>query len=430
MADDITNVGTGGSNTTGDAGAAPHPTQSADPEPVILEERVIPKAAQTTQSTGTPKTDIGSILASARIPERRLESNISTSGKVPKQYDTSLTSLLDSAADTDAPQMPSQSTVPQASSVPEGAARPVGDARPEPEHTTVVPLHTLKDDLQHVVRQQKISVIHAVSLEEERRHRAKKDGAFEPLPAAKQRGKRLFGTLFSVALLLALGGAALLGVYFIARNQNAGAAPPSIQSLMFAESAVVFPLSASTPTDLRRELASARASAGGTLGSITRIIPAIVDEQDDTKWTRMATFSELMKALDPNAPDELLRATSDDFFLGIHTNVDRNAPVLIVPVTSYDHAFAGMLAWESRINEVLAPFYTALPPQTAGQDGLPVARTFQDVIMRNYDTRALKDDAGNVQLYYSFPNRNILIIAESPYSFAEVLSRLQAERRL
>jgi len=50
--------------------------------------------------------------------------------------------------------------------------------------------------------------------------------------------------------------------------------------------------------------------------------------------------------------------------------------------------------------------------------------------MRNYDARALKDDAGQIQLYYSFPTRNILIIAESPYTFAEVLSRLQAERRL
>ncbi len=50
--------------------------------------------------------------------------------------------------------------------------------------------------------------------------------------------------------------------------------------------------------------------------------------------------------------------------------------------------------------------------------------------MRNYDVRALKDDAGQIQLYYSFPTRDILIIAESPYSFGEILSRLRADRRL
>ena len=50
--------------------------------------------------------------------------------------------------------------------------------------------------------------------------------------------------------------------------------------------------------------------------------------------------------------------------------------------------------------------------------------------MRNYDVRALKDDDGTIQLYYSFPTRNVLIIAESPFSFTEILSRLRADRRL
>lgn len=481
MADDTRNAGAGGFNAAGNADAAPRTTQNTDPEPVILEEHVIPKAARTmapaplstspksTDSTAMPaaqlprqapessrmmqpaetsKTDIGSILASVQLPERRLEPNASKPEKEPKRYDTSLTSLLEGATSPGvssreieriapphtmptSPQTPPQSTVSHAPVLPEVEAAPVRTAAAmEPENTTVVPLHTLKDDLQHVVRQQKISVVRAVSLEEERRHRVKKDDAFEPSPVAQQRGRRVLNILFSVALLLALGGAALLGVYLVARNQTASVAPPNMQSLIFAESAVIFPLSASTPEDLRRELGAMRVNAGGTLGSITRIVPVIVDAQDDSASTRPATFTEFMKALDPGVPDELLRAASDDFFLGIHTNVDRNAPVLVVPVTSYDHAFAGMLAWEAHLNAALTPLYTSLSSQTTDQDGLPIARTFQDVIMRNYDTRALKDDAGNVQLYYSFPNRNILIIAESPYSFTEVLSRLQAERQL
>ncbi len=444
MADDTTIAG-GGESKTGGAGVFADIGATGAPEPVILEERVIPKAAQAkpappsvppqttdetptvlpqattpdepaTQETMPPgkiqRTDVARALASAKLPERRLEPTASTTPPALKQYDTSVTSLLDTAPDATL------------------APRAIEHAAPTPEHTTVVPLHTLKDDLQHVVREQKISVVRAVSLEEERRHRAKKDDSFEPLPAAQQRGRRVLNILFSAALLLALGGAALLGVYVVARNQNAGAAPPSMQSLLFAESAIVLPLSARTPTDLRSALGALRANAGGTLGSIIRIVPVIVDAQDDTKWTRLATFSEFVRALDPHVPDELLRATGDDFFLGIHTNVDRNAPVLVVRITSYDRAFAGMLAWEAGMNEAFAPFYTPLPAQTVSQDELPVARTFQDVIMRNYDTRALKDDAGNVQFYYSFPNRDILIIAESPYSFTEVLSRLQAERLL
>jgi uncharacterized protein (DUF2141 family) len=99
-------------------------------------------------------------------------------------------------------------------------------------------------------------------------------------------------------------------------------------------------------------------------------------------------------------------------------------------VTSYDHAFAGMLTWEDSINTDLAPVFTAVPALTKDQNGLPVKRTFQDLVMRNYDVRALEDDNGQIQMYYSFPTQNILVLAESPYSFTEILSRLQASRQL
>ena len=74
--------------------------------------------------------------------------------------------------------------------------------------------------------------------------------------------------------------------------------------------------------------------------------------------------------------------------------------------------------------------FTPVSTQTSGANGLPAVRSFEDTVMRNYDVRALKDDSGQIQLYYSFPTRNVLIIAESPYSFSEILSRLRADRKL
>jgi hypothetical protein len=308
------------------------------------------------------------------------------------------------------------------------------------EKTTVAPVHTLKDDLQHVVREQKISVVRAVSLEEERRHRlpapAGAPGRTEDFqappqtPAQAQRSKRTLSILFSVLLLLVLGGAALGGVYLIAQ-QRAGSTPaPTAQSILFAESTAALPIGTQSASDIKRVLANARAGAHGTLGSITRILPVVnATAADGTTTARPATFAEFMNAIGAGAPDDLLRAAGGDFFFGIHT-VDKNAPVIVVPITSYDHAFAAMLSWEPAMNAGLSPVFTALPAQTTDSNGLPQNRTFEDVVMRNYDVRALKDDAGNVQLYYSFPTQNILIIAESPYSFAEVLSRLQAERKL
>jgi hypothetical protein len=71
-----------------------------------------------------------------------------------------------------------------------------------------------------------------------------------------------------------------------------------------------------------------------------------------------------------------------------------------------------------------------VPSTILDQNGVPSARVFQDDVMRNYDVRELKDDSGTVVLYYSFPSKKLLIIAESPYSFPELLSRLQSVSRL
>jgi hypothetical protein len=160
---------------------------------------------------------------------------------------------------------------------------------------------------------------------------------------------------------------------------------------------------------------------------MTRVVPSL--PTTDGTGARPATTAEFFKALGLHTPDVLVRSLSDEFFFGIHT-IDKNAPVLIIPVTSYEHAFAGMLSWESDMNADLAPAFTAVPALIAGDKGIPTKRTFRDAVMRNYDVRSLSDDAGSVQLYYSFPTPSILVIAEDPYSFTEILSRLQVQRRL
>lgn len=382
--------------------------------------------------------DIAKILAEVKLPERR--SPQPGAGAEPKKFDTNLGAMQGESA----------SPTPKTPSAPPGAAaspeipEPVileesvalRSGSPSAGKTNIASVHTLKDDLQHVVRDQKISVVRAASLEQDRRHhlssQSKESNARleGPTPGEVQRGKRALGILFSVVLLLILGGSALGGVYLIAQ-QRAGSTPQrEAQSILFAESTVALPISSQSPADLKRVLGNARQNASGTLGSITRIVPIVSETSEDGATnTRPATFSEFMKAVSSGAPDDLLRATGSDFFFGIHA-VDKNAPVIVVPVASYDRAFAAMLAWEPAMNAGLAPIFTPLSAQTTDQNGLPINRTFQDIVMRNYDVRAQKDDAGNVALYYSFPTQNILVIAESPFSFAEILSRLQAERKL
>ena len=89
-----------------------------------------------------------------------------------------------------------------------------------------------------------------------------------------------------------------------------------------------------------------------------------------------------------------------------------------------------MLGWEDVLNADLAPVFTSVSNLITDSNGIPSKRTFRDLVMRNHDVRALIDDAGEIQLYYSFPSQRMLVIAESPYSFTEILDRLQAGQKL
>jgi len=379
----------------------------------------IPVRTKTSEENNALGNDIAKILQGVKLPERR---DVSAQQKPIENkaaaFDTTLGAV-------------SSPTPPATPTPPPGKIGDVpGMVTPQSTKESlgiIVPVHTLKDDLQHVVKDQKISVVRAVSLEQDRRGREKSDRFDTPGPQSTRRTGRI---LFIILMLLILGGAALFGVYIVMQSQSAP--PPSVQtsSILFAESSVSFPLSNASPTDIKSTLASSIASLQGALGSITAVIPTIaVQNADGTTTTRPATFAEFMKAIGANPPDELLRAIGDQFFFGIHV-VDTNAPLFVIPVTSYDHAFAGMLAWEPTMDGDLAPIFPALPATATDANGLPITRAFTDDVMRNYDVRELKDNAGNVKLYYSFPSQNILVIAESPYSFAEILSRLQAARQL
>lgn len=393
----------------------PTPPQVAAPRPPVTQAALQPKnpAAPTPEAGGELTADIANILKDVKLPERREAAVSSTLGTPQKTYEVKKFDTI-LGADVHA----------------EEAKERAAANSPVQKQGIVVPIHTLKDDLQHVVHDQKISVVRAASLEEERKHRDTNNADFADNAPKTRASKRVFAIVFSVIILILLGAGALFGVYAVERARSAPTNLPSASSILFAENTVPFPMDNQSPNALKQILAQARGSSSGALGSITQIVPTVsVTAADGTVTPRPATFVEFIRAIGANPPDELLRSLSSDFFFGIHT-VDKQAPLIIVPVTSYDHAFAAMLAWEPSINADFAPIFTQLPAQTTDASGLPTLRTFSDVVMRNYDIRALKDDSGMIEMYYSFPTQNFLVIAESPYTFTEVLSRLQALRKL
>lgn len=370
------------------------PTPSVAPTPTP-----VPAANAPTAPDDAPKdlqNDINSILQGVKLPEREHPQN--TAPAAAKQFDTALAGSVDTP-----PATPGAPAIPA----------------PIAPSDALASVHTFRQDMQEVVQEQKISRVRAVALETEKRRP-------EPIDDHIPKRRSPLVPLLIIGVFILLAGAAVFGVYtYFATNAAPSQNGTLPDSLVFVESTQTISIDDTYPAALKTTLAAYRTQGGPTLGSIMRVAPIT----SAGGVPRAATFAEFMQAIGAHPPDELLRALSDTFFFGFHT-IDKNAPVLVIPVTSYDHAFAGMLAWEASLNADLAPIFAAVPPFTTAADGSVATRTFTDNVMRNYDIRQLTDDSGAVLLYYSFPTRGMLIIAESPYSFPEVITRLQAARRL
>jgi len=298
------------------------------------------------------------------------------------------------------------------------------------EKPRVTSVHTLKDDLQSVVEEKKLSLVQIAALEQDKHSH---DATYEATSIQHNEQRSRILRTFALGLgLLMLGGIVLVSVFTIMNERGSSAGERvRAEALLFSEQVIPFSIQKLSSTELKRLLKDARDSSGLTLGAITQLVPTLEESQPETNTTieRDATVQEFFSALALRAPDQLTRALTGEFFFGIHT-VDEQSPILIARVSSYERAFAGMLEWERSMNADLSPIFTGVPALIRKPDGSLSERVFKDVVMRNFDARVLEDDAREIQLYYSFPSREILIIAESPYSFPEILSRLRAERKI
>ena len=425
------------------ASVAPSPAPATSSPPIQAQAAsphippIPPK--QTIASDPVLEDNITKILNEVKIPERR---EAGTATEHPLLHGTPLTETAYRATtqlDT-APRTLDAGAI--ALTNEQNAIALETSVRPQSvEHSSVVSLHTMKTDLQDVVRDDKISIIRAASMEADKHPRRQPEINKGTKPS---RWRFVLLILTATLVLLGLGGTALFAVYYLKTTRpSAQAVAPT--GLLFAEQQVALPVGDQSPSSVKQNIVSIM-NGQASAGAIVEIVPIVKGEEADAR-ERRATLTEFLRALGTRPPDELARALADEFFFGIHM-ADVPSPVFVLPVSSYDHAFAGMLLWERNMNAELAgPFVrlspykptifptevattTATTTPVAVPDELLPPRIFEDLVMRNYDVRALKDDSGNIVLYYSFPTQDLLIISASPYSFSEVLSRLQAARKL
>lgn len=158
------------------------------------------------------------------------------------------------------------------------------------------------------------------------------------------------------------------------------------------------------------------------------------------------TTSQFFDNLHTHASPQLIRALADNYTMGVYGSSPRDF-FIIFNVKSQDNAFAGMLTWESYMNDDVGDIFernfktagftngtstgssTKLtqPVETSNQS-ITNQRVFSDKIFYNKDTRVIYDTEGKIKILYSFIDPKTLVLVSSDTGFKEILSRLTTGR--
>lgn len=159
------------------------------------------------------------------------------------------------------------------------------------------------------------------------------------------------------------------------------------------------------------------------LGELTHV----VFREGALETSSLLTPSSLMKLLESRAPGSLVRAFDKVFMAG----AIEQSPFLIIKLSSFENAFAGMLTWEENMADDLTPIFGNAEEVKA----TPVPSVFKDVILRNKDVRVLSFAASTTEgireetvLLYSFFDNKMLIITDSLEALQTLIDRLTRER--
>lgn len=174
---------------------------------------------------------------------------------------------------------------------------------------------------------------------------------------------------------------------------------------------------------------------------------------DNQNITLALPGGRLVGALQLAAPDILIRNIAPESTVGIVHAGDETRTFFILRVLSYERTFAGMLSWESTMEQTLAPLYPSYPvpaipaptiatttkiikgksviSTTTIEAVAPVyqAPHFVDEVASNHDVRALKDGTGKTILLYGYRDKETLIIARDEAAFGELSNRLSATKQ-
>jgi len=225
-----------------------------------------------------------------------------------------------------------------------------------------------------------------------------------------------------------LGLAILLGLFFIGREQQKPIITIEIPSIIFANEQEELSITNLDRVEIFKAISLKRGETQIPLGAIMNLY--ITETRDGQKI--LLNTGDFLEKIETNSLGSFRRALGERFMLGLHS-FDGNQGFLIFEIKSFENALPGILDWEDFMLDDLWPMFYDLKPELAidastGTSTNILEKSFEDKVIKNRDTRVLKNKEGGTALIYSFPDRDHLIIGTEESTMIEAFDRLTTGR--
>lgn len=306
----------------------------------------------------------------------------------------------------------------------------INSQQPSTEET-LKPLRTFEGDLAEAINSGES--LSSMALAENER-RTKNPGTILEAPVKPSRQKLFLAIIISA---LAIGTLVLGAVVYLGKSSNPSPtndtpteAPTSL-SLILADQTKNIDATGSTISNFTGQLIDLRDQGNFTLNTLAEI--RFFLPQNGNR--RLLTTNEFLTLLGWNPTDILVRSLSSEFVFGFH-NFKRNEPFLVFKTRAYQTTFAEMLNWENELRLRSYPLFVRTNELLGGgattTDTLIGNRNlaFTDAVIKNRDTRALYDRAGNLLLLYTFADQETVILTTNSDTLIEVIKKLLANKMI
>lgn len=283
-------------------------------------------------------------------------------------------------------------------------------------------VRTYKSDMEETIRSQHISSLNIAVAENNKMVRRMTDEGVEEEKKADKNYK-----IFILIIILVVAGILAFAIpYFLVKNQSSVNPEETIipdSSLIVSDTSERVNIDILIKDRIAKTLGERVDQISILLGSIRQFY---ITEGDDTlaQPINAKRFLELIRA---RTPDAVVRTLKDPFMFGMHS-FNGNQKFLILKVGSYETTYAGMLSWENALWYDFSELFGLEITNEVDSSGRPMlgedVRKFQDIVIKNKDTRAIKNDDGEIVFLYSVVDKSTVVLTTSQDTFKEVLNRM------